>query len=186
MRIGREIDDTYINADRLRRGEKSTKIIIDYVDGGHAEVSGGNERGYLQWTEQQCWSPYHTPTLSCLLLSSILLPFSYVYVARPTSPLLILGVFAGRITGSRHLRVTRSFINSCSSASVYSLPCRPRIAEDNEFFAPSRLKSAGAGDYTGGEVVGAEAEERSLKAGAAAALWYRRRECWGWFIRWRR
>jgi hypothetical protein len=35
-------DGRQINADRLRRGEKGTKIIIDYVDGGHAGVSGDN------------------------------------------------------------------------------------------------------------------------------------------------
>jgi hypothetical protein len=60
------------------------------------------------------------------------------------------------------LRVTKCFISSCSSASVHSLPCGPRIAEEKEsgFPAPSRLKSAGAGEYTGGAVVGAEAEER--------------------------
>ncbi len=60
-------------------------------------------------------------------------------------------VFAGCITGSRHLRVTRSFISSCSSASVHSLPCGPRIAVEKEsgFPTPSRFKSAGAGEYTG-------------------------------------
>ena len=58
--------------------------------------------------------------------------------------------------------MTRSFISSCSSASVHSLPCGPRIAEEKESGcpAPSRFKSAGAGEYTGGVVVGAEAEER--------------------------
>ncbi len=35
-------DRRHINADRLRRGEKSTKIIIGYVDSGHARVSGDN------------------------------------------------------------------------------------------------------------------------------------------------
>jgi hypothetical protein len=59
-------------------------------------------------------------------------------------------------------RVTRSFISSCSSASVHFLPCGPQIAEEKEsgFPAPSMFKSAGAGDYTGGALVGAEAEER--------------------------
>ena len=71
------------------------------------------------------------------------------------------------MTGSRHLRVTRSFISSCSSASVHSLPCGPRIAEEKERGcpAPSRFKSAGAGEYTGGAVVGAETEERRLEGG---------------------
>jgi hypothetical protein len=57
--------------------------------------------------------------------------------------------------------VTRSFISSCSSASVHSLPCGPRIAEEKESGcpAPSRFTSAGAGEYTRGAVVGAEAEE---------------------------
>ncbi len=66
------------------------------------------------------------------------------------------------MTGSRHFRVTRIFISSCSSASVPSLPCGPRIEEEKEsaFHAPSRFKSAGAGDYIGEAVVGAEAEER--------------------------
>ncbi len=42
------------------------------------------------------------------------------------------------------------------------LPCGPLIAEEKEsdFPAPSRFKSAGTGEYTGGAVVGAEAEER--------------------------
>jgi hypothetical protein len=35
-------DGRHIYANRRRRGEKSTKIIIDYVDGGHAGVSGDN------------------------------------------------------------------------------------------------------------------------------------------------
>ncbi len=35
-------DGRHINADRLRRGEKDTKIIIENVDGGHAGVSGDN------------------------------------------------------------------------------------------------------------------------------------------------
>ncbi len=39
---GGEGNGRHINADRLRRGEKGTKIIIDYVDGGHAGVSGDN------------------------------------------------------------------------------------------------------------------------------------------------
>jgi hypothetical protein len=58
--------------------------------------------------------------------------------------------------------MTRSFISSCSSTSVYSLPCGPRIAVEKEsgFPAPSRFKSAGAGEYTGVVVVGAKAEER--------------------------
>jgi hypothetical protein len=43
--------------------------------------------------------------------------------------------------------VTRSFLSSCSSASVHSLPCGPRMAEEKEsgFPAPLRFKSAGAG-----------------------------------------
>ncbi len=58
--------------------------------------------------------------------------------------------------------MTRSYISSCSSASVHSLPCGPRIAEEKEsdFPAASKVKSAGAGEYTGGAVVGVEAEER--------------------------
>ncbi len=54
--------------------------------------------------------------------------------------------------------MTRSFISSCSSASVHFLPCGPRIAVEKEsgFPAPSRFKSAGAGDYTEGAVVGLE------------------------------
>ncbi len=57
--------------------------------------------------------------------------------------------------------MTRSLTSSCSSASVHSLPCGPRIAEEKEsgYPAPSRFKSAGAGEYTGGEVGGAEAED---------------------------
>jgi hypothetical protein len=49
-------------------------------------------------------------------------------------------------TGRRHLRVTRSFISSSSSASIHSLPCGPRMTEekDNGWAAPSRFKSAGA------------------------------------------
>jgi hypothetical protein len=39
---GGERNGRHINADRLKRGEKGTKIIIDYVDGGHAGVSGDN------------------------------------------------------------------------------------------------------------------------------------------------
>ncbi len=40
---GGEGNGRHINADKLRRGEKGTKIIIDYyVDGGHAGVSGDN------------------------------------------------------------------------------------------------------------------------------------------------
>jgi hypothetical protein len=52
-------------------------------------------------------------------------------------------------------------MSSCSSASVHSLPCGPRIAKEKEsgFSAPSRFKSAGAGEYTGGAVVGAEAQD---------------------------
>ncbi len=42
--------------------------------------------------------------------------------------------------------------------------------------APSRFKSAGAGEYTGGDGGGRSGREESLKAGAAAALWYRWRE----------
>jgi hypothetical protein len=66
------------------------------------------------------------------------------------------------MTRSRHLRVTSSFISSCSSASVHSLACGPRIAEKKESGcpAPSRFTSAGAGETPGGAVVGAEAEER--------------------------
>jgi hypothetical protein len=41
------------------------------------------------------------------------------------------------------------------------LPCGPRIAEEKESGCPdpSRFKSAGAREYTGEEVVGADAEE---------------------------
>ena len=39
---GGEGNGGHIYANRLRRGEKSAKIIIDYVDGGHAGVSGDN------------------------------------------------------------------------------------------------------------------------------------------------
>ncbi len=35
---GGEGNGGHIYVNRLRRGEKSTKIIIDYVDGGHAGV----------------------------------------------------------------------------------------------------------------------------------------------------
>jgi hypothetical protein len=54
-------------------------------------------------------------------------------------------------------------MSSCLSANVHSLPSGPRIAdeEENGCHAPSRFKSAGTGEYTGGEVVGADAEERS-------------------------
>ncbi len=40
MRVGREMEDTYINADKLRRGKNGTKVIIDNVDGGHEGVGG--------------------------------------------------------------------------------------------------------------------------------------------------
>ncbi len=43
-----------------------------------------------------------------------------------------------------------------------SSPCGPRIAEEEESGFPvlSRFKSAEAGEYTGGAVVGTDAEER--------------------------
>ncbi len=40
--MGREIDDTSMRTYSGDGNEKSTKIIIDYVDGGHAGVSGDN------------------------------------------------------------------------------------------------------------------------------------------------
>jgi hypothetical protein len=69
--------------------------------------------------------------------------------------------------------VTWSFISSCSSASVHSLPCGPRMAEEKEsgFPTPSRFKSAGAGEYTGNSGGGQSGREEGLKAGAAAGLW---------------
>ena len=34
----------YIHTDRFRRGMKSTKVVVDYVDGGgHERVGGDNE-----------------------------------------------------------------------------------------------------------------------------------------------
>ncbi len=68
------------------------------------------------------------------------------------------------------MREARSFISSCSSASVHSLPCGPRIVEKKEsgFPTPSSFKSAGAGEYTGGGGGDQSGREEFLKAGAAA------------------
>jgi hypothetical protein len=76
--------------------------------------------------------------------------------------------------------VTRSFISSCSSANVHSLSCGPRIAEEKEsdYPAPSRFKSAKAGEYRGGGGGGRSGREEKLQARAAVALWYMRRY-WG-------
>jgi hypothetical protein len=35
-------DRRHINTDRLRRGKKDTKVVIDNFDGGHEGVSGDN------------------------------------------------------------------------------------------------------------------------------------------------
>ncbi len=64
------------------------------------------------------YRPFHSP-----------LPKS-IYLVPPLldQPLETSGgasLLAERITGSRHLRVARSFLSSCSSASVHSLPCGP-------------------------------------------------------------
>ncbi len=74
-------------------------------------------------------------------------------------PLKVSGVFRGTHDRKETLEGNQELISSCSSASVHSLPCGPRIAVEKEsgFPAPSRFKSA---EYTGGAMVGAEAEER--------------------------
>ncbi len=38
MRVGREIEDTYIDADRLRGEKDSAKVVVDHVDGGEARA----------------------------------------------------------------------------------------------------------------------------------------------------
>jgi hypothetical protein len=66
-----------------------------------------------------------------------------------------------------------SFISSYSSASVHSLPCGPRMAEEKEsgFPAPSRFKSAVREVHRGEGGGGRGRGEERLQAGAAAALW---------------
>jgi hypothetical protein len=39
---GWEGNERHVNADRLRRGKNSTKVVIDNVDGGHEGVGGDN------------------------------------------------------------------------------------------------------------------------------------------------
>ena len=39
---GGERDRRHINTDRFRRVKKSTKVVVDYVDGGHEGVGGDN------------------------------------------------------------------------------------------------------------------------------------------------
>ncbi len=45
------------------------------------------------------------------------------------------------------------------------------MEKESGFAAPSRFKSAGAGEYTGGGGGGRSGREEGLKAGAAAAVW---------------
>ncbi len=68
--------------------------------------------------------------------------------------------------------MTKSFISSCSSASVHSLPCGPRIAEEKEsgFPAPSRFKSAGAGEYTRGRWWGSRQRRREIEGGGCGGV----------------
>ena len=131
---GGEGNGRHVNADRLRRGKNGTKVVIDNVDGGVGGDNGMEES--LDSRKGGCVGPYfiiyvylvssYRPSHSPLSKSMHLVPLLLHH------PLKVSGGFAGRITGSRHLRVTRSFISSCSSASVHSLPCGPRIAEEKE------------------------------------------------------
>ncbi len=92
--------------------------MVDNVDGGEVRVGGDNRMkhsidsgegssvGVYIVLYVYLVSPYR-PSHSPFPQSVYLVPFLLDY------PLEIRGVFAGRITGSRHLRVTGSFIKSC-------------------------------------------------------------------------
>ncbi len=59
VRVGREMEDTYIDTDRFRGGKNGTKIIIDNVDGGHEGV--GRDNGMKESVDSGkggCVDPY--------------------------------------------------------------------------------------------------------------------------------
>jgi hypothetical protein len=52
-----------INADRLRGGKESIKVVVDYVDGG--EVGMSRDNGVKEgidgdWEGRRCWFRLHT------------------------------------------------------------------------------------------------------------------------------
>jgi hypothetical protein len=70
VRVGREIDDTSMRTD----SDEGRRVIIDYVDGGHAGVSGDN--GMEEGIDSRegggvCPHIFHTLPLFCILLLSI-------------------------------------------------------------------------------------------------------------------
>ncbi len=87
--------------------------VEESVDGGKGGCVGPYLIVYIY--SVSFYRPPHSPFFKSIHLVPLLLHHL----------LKISGVFAGRMTGSRHLRVTKSFISSCSSASVHSLPCSP-------------------------------------------------------------
>jgi hypothetical protein len=112
-------------------------------------------------------------------------------------PFKVSGFFAGRMTGRRHLWVTRSFISSCSSASVHSLPCGPRIAEEKGAAALPRLGlsrreqgSTRGGRWwepkrrRGGLEGGPKRGRGGLEGGGCGSVVVGAEGVWGWCIRW--
>ncbi len=160
MRVGREMEDTSMRTDSGEGRRAPIYYAGGSGDNGMEEGINSREGGGVGphiLPYYYSFSPYCTsdPPLS---QSVNLVPLLLHH------PLKVGGVFRGMHNRKEalELRVNRSFISSCSSTSVHSLPCGPRIAEEREsgFPAPSRFRSAGAGEYTRGAVVGAEVEER--------------------------
>ncbi len=77
-------------------------------------------------------------------------------------PLEVSGGFRGTHDREETLEGDQELYQLLLISKRRLLAMRPRMAEEKESGcpAPLRFKSAGAGEYTGGAVVGAEAEER--------------------------
>ena len=149
-------DSRYINADRLRGGKESTKVVVDYVDGGEVGMSRDNgvkegiDGGKGGGVGSDCILDFNL-VYPIVHLTLLFLIQSIIYFIPLLLDYSLEVVLVGRMTGRRHLRVIRSLMSSCSSASAHSLPCWPRVAEEKlrGWPAPSRFKSDGSGEGRG-------------------------------------
>jgi hypothetical protein len=141
---GGKRNSRYINADRLRGGKESTKVVVDYVDGG--EVGMSRDNGVKEGIDGGKGGGVGS---DCILDFNLVSPYCHAPKDALEGDQEV--VLVGRMTGRRHLRVIRSLMSSCSSASAHSLPCWPRVAEEKVrgWPAPSRFKSDGSGEGRG-------------------------------------
>jgi hypothetical protein len=164
---GGKRDGGYINSDRLRRGKNGTKVIIDNVDGGHKGVSRDNGvEESVDSGKGGCVGPYcvvylypvssYCPSHSSLPQSSQLVPLFFHH------PLEVGGGLRGAHDRKEALEGDQELYQLLLISKGPLLAIRPANGGGERERLPRliRLRSAGAGEYRGGAVVGADAEER--------------------------